>query len=310
MAVPESKLPAVATQTGWTREQVELVKRTVAKEATDDELKMFLYLASQYGLDPFKREIVFTKFQGRPSFITTRDGYLKIAMSDPDFDGLQAFVVREGDEFEIIAEEFRVHHKFGVKRGKIIGAWAAAYHKKRKPVICYVEFDEYYKSDWNTWKQYPSAMIQKVAEAFVLKRQFNISGLVTREEIGVDIDIPEFERVDNPQSMERPAEQPTEKVSQKTDFSWTRFWTVVKRDLKLSEDDIHALAGVNSLKDMRQDWLMAFLRLLEVVKNYNVPRDALAEDVKALGEFKNLSIEELNNYASALKLEYGGEANG
>lgn len=188
MAVSKTKLQPVPTQTSvsWSREQIELVKRTVAKDATDDELKMFLYLANQYRLDPFKREIVFTKFKGQPSFITTRDGYLKIAISNPDFDGLQAFVVREGDDFEIVAEEFKVHHRFGSERGKIIGAWAAAYHKKRKPVICFVEFDEYYKPEWNTWEKYPSAMIQKVAESFVLKRQFNISGLVTQEEISME----------------------------------------------------------------------------------------------------------------------------
>ena len=35
----------------------------------------------------------------------------------------------------------------------------------------------------DVWKTYPSAMICKVAEAFSLKRQFGISGLVTTEEM-------------------------------------------------------------------------------------------------------------------------------
>lgn len=169
-----------------TKDQIELIKRTVAKGATDDEVQMFLHVCNKYGLDPFRGEIVFQKLQGRATFITTRDGYLKIAMQDPEYRGIMSAVVREGDEFEFIPSEFTVRHKHGKTRGKILGAWAIAYHARRNPVVCWVDFNEYYKPASPTWKQYPSAMVQKVAEVFVLKRQFNISGLVTREEIGLE----------------------------------------------------------------------------------------------------------------------------
>lgn len=188
----------------FSRDQIELVKRTVAKGSTDDELQMFLYLAQKYGLDPFRKEIWFIKrakknadgkydYENAESVImTSRDGYLKIAQSDPDFDGVKSFVVKEGDHFEIDAMTDQVVHRFGMKRGKIMGAWAIAYHKKRKPVICFVEFDEY-KGTGPIWSKYPSAMIQKVAEVFVLKRQYSINGLVTQEEI--ETNIPEAPRV-------------------------------------------------------------------------------------------------------------------
>jgi len=175
---------------GWTREQIELIKRTVAKDATDDELKLFLYQARKYGLDPLMKEIVFTKFKlkdgtEKESIITTRDGYLKIAQSHPDFQGIISFTVCEGDQFEIDAASYQIKHVFGAKRGKIIGAWARVDRKGYKPFIAYVPFDEY-NQNTTTWQKYPSAMIQKVAEAFALKRAFNISGLVTREELGMD----------------------------------------------------------------------------------------------------------------------------
>lgn len=51
------------------------------------------------------------------SFIISRDGYLKAAMRDPDYAGLQSMVVREGDHFEIHPSEGRVVHRFGAKRG-------------------------------------------------------------------------------------------------------------------------------------------------------------------------------------------------
>lgn len=166
----------------------EVIRRTVAKDATDAEFEWFLYLCKQYGLDPFRKEIFLAKDQdGKVDVITSRDGYLKVAMADPNFRGLISFTVREGDEFAIDAQNYTVHHRFGAKRGKILGAWARADHAKRNPVIAYVDFQEYYNPKSRAWQRYPSAMIQKVAEVFVLRRQFNISGLVAQEELGYDL---------------------------------------------------------------------------------------------------------------------------
>lgn len=162
--------------------QVELIKNTVAKGATTDELNMFMYLAQQYNLDPFKKEIWFMKYSGQTTMMTSRDGYLKYAQMNEDFEGLMSFVVRQGDVFEIDASEYKVTHKFGAKRGPILGAWSRCDRKGKRPFIAYVEFAEYNKGT-SIWKNYPSAMIQKVAEVFVLKRAFGINGLVTKEEI-------------------------------------------------------------------------------------------------------------------------------
>jgi phage recombination protein Bet len=178
---------AVNNVEGFSQEQIDLIKNTVAKDATNDELKMFLYLAKAYNLDPFKKEIWFTKYKEKSgdyktSIITSRDGYLKYAQMSPEFEGLISFPVKEGDVFEVDAENYKVTHRFGAKRGNILGAWAKCDRKGKKPFISYVEFSEYKKFS-NVWQTYPSAMIQKVAEVFVLKRAFSIEGLVTREEI-------------------------------------------------------------------------------------------------------------------------------
>lgn len=173
-------------------ETLKLVKETVARDASDEELALFMYMCYRYNLDPLLGEIYFMKTRDKdrggekPSFIVSRDGYLKIAMSHPDFQGLNSFVVREGDVFEVDAEKGTVHHRFGSKRGEIIGAWAISYRRGFKPQIAFVEFAEYFKPKSRAWKQYPSAMIQKVAEVFVLRRHFNITGVVTREEIGLE----------------------------------------------------------------------------------------------------------------------------
>lgn len=167
----------------FSQEQIDVIKETVAKGASNAQLFMFLQLAGKYNLDPFCKEIWCVNMGGGMTIMASRDGYLKAAQRDPGFDGLKAFVVKEGDAFEVDAVNDTVHHKFGATRGKILGAWAIAYHKHRRPVIVWSEFSEYNRKN-NVWNNYPSAMIQKVAEVMALKRQFGINGLVTQEEIG------------------------------------------------------------------------------------------------------------------------------
>lgn len=172
------------TTLSFTEEQKALMKATVAKGTTDAEFNLYLQLASAYGLDPFRKEIWAIKRKDNEAalIMTSRDGYLKIAQRDPNYLGIQAAVVKKGDHFKFNPAEGTVEHSFGAERGQIIGAWAIAHHRHRMPVVCFVEFAEY-KGNSPTWNSYPSAMIQKVAEVFVLKRQFNINGLVTTEEI-------------------------------------------------------------------------------------------------------------------------------
>jgi len=144
-----------------------------------------MHVAQTYGLDPFLKEIYYSNEMH--TILSSRDGYLKAAMRDPNFDGVQSMAVFENDDFSIDAACGTVHHVFGKgDRGRIIGAWAIAYHKQRRPVIAFASFEEYAKNT-STWKTYKSAMNCKVAESFVLKRQFGLSGLVTIEEMGVEV---------------------------------------------------------------------------------------------------------------------------
>src|SRR5690349_15790786 len=63
----------------WSAEQVELIKSTVAKGATDNELKLFLYTAKRTGLDPLTKQIHFVKRGQQMTIQTGIDGYRAIA---------------------------------------------------------------------------------------------------------------------------------------------------------------------------------------------------------------------------------------
>lgn len=207
-------------------EKVKVLKNTVAKGATDDELEMFLHLCSRYQLDPFAKEIWFVKrpkkykdangnwdykrlpsgeidYTGvEPVIMTSRDGYVKVAQMDPEFEELNSFEVRENDKFHFNPMTKEITHEIGSKRGRITGAWAVCKRNGREAAISLVDYDEYKKAAGNNpvWDSYPSAMIRKVAEVIVLKRQFNISGLVTQEEMpnqyGMDYEDPNIKRIE------------------------------------------------------------------------------------------------------------------
>lgn len=215
---------------------INTIRTTVAKNANDQELFMFLHLCQQYQLDPFRKEIWFIKYNSSsPTIMTSRDGYLKIAQQNPDFQGVMSQEVRENDYFEMLPATGDVIHKFAQpisNRGEIVGAWATAHRKGVKPVSIFVNFDEYKgpakdsKGKPSIWGKYPSAMIIKVAEAFVLKRQFGITGLVTREELDGEQEWekqqPAQYQQQAPQQQQQPPEPPPEQrmIPGDKDIQW------------------------------------------------------------------------------------------
>jgi len=94
-------LPVIANDNPWSKEQIELIKRTVAKGASDDELKLFLHLAARYDLDPFTRQIWFIKYGDDAHIFTGRDGFLHIAHRSGAFNGMQTQLREEPIGFEI-----------------------------------------------------------------------------------------------------------------------------------------------------------------------------------------------------------------
>jgi phage recombination protein Bet len=178
----------LAEQISFTEEQMQLMKDTVAKGVSDNEFMLFMHLAKTYGLDPFAKEVWCIKYGNNPATIfTSRDGYLKIASRDKQMNGIVSDAVCAGDTVERRADG-HVTHTYGNPRGELVGAYALVHRKDRAyPAYFYAPLKEYCAGSNPTWKKYPTAMIIKVAEAMALKRAFSISGLVTQEEIGLDM---------------------------------------------------------------------------------------------------------------------------
>jgi phage recombination protein Bet len=150
---------------GFSQEEINLIRRMFAKDATDDEFKLFLKICRAYDLNPLFKEIWFVKSKGRePNIFASRDGYLKIAHASGKLDGIESRVIEDSN-------------------GKPYKAVCTVWRKDMShPIISEAKFSEHFNPNSDAWKKYPSAMLIKVAEVFALRRAFAISGVVTREE--------------------------------------------------------------------------------------------------------------------------------
>jgi phage recombination protein Bet len=175
--VPSAPVPATGTALfGIDPEKINLIKNTVAENASPDELKLFLYQCSRTGLDPLAKQIYFQKrFNKRRNkfemtIITGIDGYRLVA----DRTGQYA-----GNDDPVFDDEDKPR-KATVTVYKIIG-------QVRCPFTASARWDQYYPGDEQgfMWRKMPHLMLGKCAEALALRKAFpaELSGLYIKEEM-------------------------------------------------------------------------------------------------------------------------------
>jgi phage recombination protein Bet len=99
----------------FTPDQVQLIKATIAKNATDDELDLFLYTCRRLRLDPFARQIYFMK---------------RNSSGDEDSNSNDAGRAQVSiDGFRLVAE------RTGEYQGQTPPEWARVTHTDHGPVI-------------------------------------------------------------------------------------------------------------------------------------------------------------------------------
>jgi len=174
-----------------TRPQIELMKRTVAKGATDDELKLFLNVCAGAKLNPFLKQVHYVKRwdskEGREvgAIQVGIDGFRAIAEDGGQYAGSDDAIFR--DESEV---EFDMG-KAGKKKSKVPGTATVTVYKlmegTRYPFTATARWSEYYPGPKQgyMWHKMPFGQLGKCAEALALRKAFPklLSGLYSPEEM-------------------------------------------------------------------------------------------------------------------------------
>lgn len=175
------------------RRRLDLMKRTVAKGATDDEFDLFAEQCRRTGLDPFSRQIycIQRKEKDRESGL-----YVAKMVTQISIDGMRLVAERSG--------------KYAGQLGPFWcgadGQWSEVWLKQeppsaakiavlrsdfKEPLWAVATFDQYKQVSASgnlngLWAKMPALMLAKCAESLALRKAFpmELSGLYTGEEMG------------------------------------------------------------------------------------------------------------------------------
>jgi len=153
-----------------TADELEIIKGTIAPNATDAELKLFFYDCQRQGVHPLDRKIHFTKRGNKYSPITSIDFLRERAVDSGEY---------AGNDDPVFA---------GTPKSATFTASVTVYRivqGARYPFTATARWSEYLPDQAFMWNKMPHTMLGKCAEALALRKGFpkQLAGLYVGEEM-------------------------------------------------------------------------------------------------------------------------------
>lgn len=158
------------TKIEFNQEQIDLIKKTIAPNASNDELKLFLYQCQRTGLDPLTRQIYCIHRGGKMTIQTSIDGFRVIAERSGSYAGQDEPIWEEGTKTPVKCT-VKVY-RFSPDGQRYCAGVGVAY------------WSEYAQTS-PMWSKMAHTMLAKCAEALALRKAFpqDLSGLYTADEM-------------------------------------------------------------------------------------------------------------------------------
>jgi len=231
------------------------VKNLICPLATDQETAVFLKTCQSLQLNPFANEIYLIKYGEREKAATVIaiESYLRAAELNKNYDGSEAgIILKEGSgKLEYRRGAFLLETEMDM----LVGGWARVYRKKHKhPTYVAVNLKEclrYTKEGRLTkfWARDNQAMmVRKTALKRGLVEAFPslFAGSMASAEIG---EIPEVEYRELPKAKVESEEGELPQAFDRNGEPYWKLWWAKQTEKGLTEDDVHAILGVESVKE-------------------------------------------------------------
>jgi len=169
-----------------TSEQTDLVRRTVAAQATPEELALYLYDCQRQRVHPLDKLLHFTKRGGKYVPVTSIDLMRARAAETGEYCGNSDAEIIESDKKNPMKQDEMLPYSASVTVYRLVQGTSCAFSATAR-------YSEYKPEKAPMWAKMPTVMLSKCAEALALRKAFpqQLGGLYAAEELDqAPVDLP------------------------------------------------------------------------------------------------------------------------